>query len=275
VRSTLSPPLRVSGLALRLQQGLGLALMACGLLGLGQPAERWMALSLAPGIKPSWQAPFGANALGQDLFARWLEALAELWRSSVPGAAMAWLLALLLAVWASQRGWRGAFGRWLLDLGDSLPGLLVLLAGAVALAEVPGASALLFALALWPEVARSMAQQWRSGQEAMHVLAAQTLGVQGARLWWRHVLRPIWPLLLRQALVLWIMALKWGVLLGFLGIGQGGTCNLGNMLTQGLAAARLGAPAELLIAGISLSCLTFASLSALQYSERRTREWNA
>ena len=78
-----------------------------GLAAIGWIGQDWVRISLPAYAAPDWSAWAGANAIGQNLGQRWLQALASLWLLALPAALLALSLALLLDWLAAVDGWTG------------------------------------------------------------------------------------------------------------------------------------------------------------------------
>ena len=216
---------------------------------------------------PSAQFPLGADELGRDRFARLLYGTRV---SLLLAPAAAILSTLLAALIGGSAGYLG--GRWEklvlagIDLFLSLPWLFLLLAvrALLPLNTSPEASVLVTFLLLgclgWALPARIVRAGMRSLAGADFILQARASGLQGWRLFRRHLLPNLKPILLAQFWIAIPMYILSEANLSLLGLGVaeplpswGGLLRELENYSAVLRNPWLLAPAALLVA--SVSCL--------------------
>jgi peptide/nickel transport system permease protein len=197
-------------------------LMLLAVLGLatalGWIGQDWALLLHPPLLPPGAQLWGGSNALGQNLGHRWLQALAGLWRTALPASALALVLAVVLAWWASGRGPLRALAHGLIDLADAVPALLLVLALGFVLRGWSLGALLVLALCLWPESVRVLELKLRAVRNCDWWLQAQLSGANLSRALWVQLPANLLTNLRDQALLLFVLAVKTEVLLSFLGM---------------------------------------------------------
>lgn len=226
----------------RSARALLLCLFVLGALAaVGGIGDDWARLTLPPHLPPGSAAAWlGSNALGQDLGARWLQALGGLWTTILPAAVAALGLALVLGWLAAGRTLPGIIARGTIDLADALPALLVALALLLAWRAGPAGVLLALAWCLWPDSVRTFEAEFRRLRAAPLWASTQLLGASPWRVLTRHALPLLLPLLRDQLVVLLILAIKLEAALGFIGAHQARTVSLGSLLAEGQAAAAAG-----------------------------------
>jgi peptide/nickel transport system permease protein len=232
-------------------------LMLAGLIGLLLDPVSWMRTSSDAYLGMSLHQPFGTNGLGQDLFRRWLASLSQLWTTVIPASVLALALGSLLAFQASALDWLGSLARVLMDLFDSIPALLWLMAMVLVFKQSTALAFVPLALSLWPESARALSRVMTQALSAPSLMATRAIGVPPAKLVRFHLWPMLRPVFWQQGSLLSILALKLAVLFGLLGFGAE-TANLGHMLDQGLKSARSGHAQELVLALATLFAWSLA-----------------
>lgn len=210
-------------------------------------------------LSSSWQFPLGSNVIGQDNYARWLQALASLLSTVLPAGLLVTAAGTLLgvAMAASIRTpWLRAFDTGaaiVIEVLDGIPGILLVL---VLLAILPATLMsmfltfmLIFALPI-ARVVRVLTLKLLSEE---FYSAARLSGADG----WRLVRSELWPVLKPSLWALLFLAcgdcLRALMVLGFLGLGVQTTPTMGSVLAEATQLALLGRP--LLLATSLLSAV--------------------
>lgn len=227
--------------------------------GLGQD---WALMQHPPLLLPGGEHWLGTSLWGQDLGARWLQALGQVWSGALPAALIAVLVALMVAWLAAGHGMLSAVARSGMDLMDCVPTLLVLLALGFVLKGMPTAGLLVLGLCLWPESVRVLERGLRVLRHSAWWQQRSLLGAGWSQGGWRHWGPHLWNLLLPQVLLMGMLALKAEVLLQFLGAGSSQSVSLGSLLVEGLAATGQGAWWPLLLPCCTLVWLWSGLLAA-------------
>lgn len=237
-----------------------------GLIGLmvslGLWGENWQITGIA-NAPISLEHPFGSNALGQDLWAMSLQALAALTSSVLPGAALALAIGVLLG---GVAGWHvGSMVDTVVCIGcdifDGLPAH-VLLIGVALLVRTPSAQALLFAALFWTSAARPVRSLCLRLKPTAFIEAAILVGNSHWDVLWRHVLPNLRAMILASFLLIFAGCIRAQLLLGFIGLDRQAKPSLGGLLQDGALSALSFHFTPLLIA-LSLSFVILLALDAL------------
>ncbi len=212
-----------------------------------------------------WAAPssdhwLGTNRLGQDILSR-----------AVAATATAFEIGLLVAVASSVMG--GLLGAvaghyngsrldelilWLKGTIDAIPFYLFVVAIAFALQGHAMAMHLAMIVAFWTTTARIVrAETMRIGQTGF-IQAARAGGSTPARIIVRHVLPNLVHVLLVQATLVFVAAIKAEVVLSFLGIGVQDSISWGLMLAEAGQDIMAGQYMNFMVASLALFGLVMA-----------------
>ncbi|MFK7957858.1 MAG: ABC transporter permease [Lysobacterales bacterium] len=185
-------------------------------------------------LPASLQHWLGTNAIGQDIAAR-----------AAAGAATAFQTGLLVAVLTTVIGgtlgmlagyfsgrWPDLLVSWLLAVIDAIPFYLLVGALAYAAQGAPGTVIAALTLAFWTSTARYIRAETLKIRETGYVLSARTQGVPVSAILYRHVSPNIRHLLLIQATIIFVAAVKSEVVLSFLGLGDGQSVSWGRMMAE-------------------------------------------
>lgn len=223
-----------------------LALVALSLLDwLGVVGSAWSQASGGPWEQASASHWFGTNRLGQDILDRAVHSVGTALRVGVLVALAATALGALLGALAGWRagGWLDGLLLWLKGVLDSVPFYLFAAALAFALGGSPAAMYLAMIATFWTPTARLVRGEVMRLREQEFVLSARAIGVPDLLIIWRHVLPNTSHILLVQAALTLVAAIKTEVILSFLGIGVQDGVSWGLMLaeaTQDVLAGHFG-----------------------------------
>jgi peptide/nickel transport system permease protein len=171
------------------------ALLVVGGLAHELAPQRWNDINL--GLRWQNHPPtlaadhfFGTDNIGRDILVRTLWGLHYTEQTALVGALLATLLGLTIG------GLAGFYGGWLdnvlmrfTDLVTGFPVIVIMLAAFFALAPVTVWEAtLVFALSMWPLVARVMRARIALLAPEEYVQAARALGASNRRIFFRHLL---------------------------------------------------------------------------------------
>ena len=222
----------------------GLALLAL-LTSLGLLGGDWSRTSEQGWATMSAEHWFGTNRLGQDILDRALASTAMAFRV---GLGVTLGAVALGAVLGALAGWRhdrllDGFLLWLMGVLDSVP--IYLFAAALAFALGGGEAAMYAAMILsfWTSTARLVRAEVARLKSQDYVASARAIGLPTRLILWRHLLPNTAHLLLVQASLTFVAAIKTEVILSFLGIGVQDGVSWGLMLaesTQDILAGHLG-----------------------------------
>ncbi|KAA9130926.1 ABC transporter permease [Marinihelvus fidelis] len=177
---------------------------------------------------------FGTNRLGQDVFARAMGGAATAIKVGTLVTALSLLLgaAAGAAVGWRQGGWVDTLVVWLMGVLDAIP--FYLFAAALAFALGAGTLAMYAAMVLtfWTATARLVRAEVLRLRQMDYVASARAIGLPGWRIAGRHLLPNCRHLLLVQAVLTFVAAIKTEVILSFLGIGVRDGVSWGLMLSE-------------------------------------------
>ena len=208
-------------------------IIACG-VWLGLIGQEWFVLgdtSLAPASAEHW---FGTTRNGQDIYER-----------AVYSTKTAFEIGLLIAVVTTVIG--GAFGAiagyfagtwidelilWVKGVLDAMPFYLFVAAVAFAMRGHPLGMHVALIATLWTTTGRIVRGEVIKLKELEFVEAARAVGVPDRLIIFRHLLPNTAHILLVQATIAFVTAIKAEVILSFLGIGTQDGVSWGLMISQ-------------------------------------------
>ncbi len=211
--------------------------------------ERWA----SPG--PTWW--FGTNQLGQDIFER---AVYSVRTAFEIGIVVSLLSTALGAALGAVAGWRSntlADGTvlWLAGVLDSIPFYLFVAAVAFALQGLPWAMHVAMIATFWTATARLARAEVMKIKSREFVLSARAIGLPSWLILMRHVLPNTLHILLIQASISFVAAIKTEVILSFLGLGVQDGVSWGLMLAESTQEVLAGHFNNFLAASIMLFLL--------------------
>ena len=200
-----------------------------GLVGQGWSATeggRW-----EPANAEQW---FGTNILGQDIFQRSVYSVRTAFEIGVVVALCSTLLGAFLgaiAGWYSNR-WVDDGVLWLKGVLDSIPFYLFVAAVAFALQGNPWAMHLAMIATFWTTTGRLVRAEVMKIKSSEFILSARAIGLPDRLILLRHVLPNTSHILLVQATIAFVAAIKTEVILSFLGLGVQDGVSWGLMLAE-------------------------------------------
>jgi ABC-type dipeptide/oligopeptide/nickel transport system permease subunit len=209
-----------------------------------------------------WQSPggeywFGTNVLGQDIFERALYSVRTAFEIGLVVAVLATALGAVLgaaAGWYSET-WIDGGILWLKGVLDSIPFYLFVAAVAYALQGQAWAMHLAMVATFWTTTGRLVRAEVLKLKSREFVLAARVTGLPGPLILARHVLPNCSHILLVQATLAFVAAIKTEVVLSFLGLGVQDGVSWGLMLAESTQEVLAGQFANFLSASLMLFAL--------------------
>ena len=177
---------------------------------------------------------FGTNVLGQDIFERSVYSVRTAFEIGLVVAVLSTALGAALgslAGWYSH-GWIDASVLWLKGVLDSIPFYLFVAAVAFALQGQPWAMHVAMIATFWTATGRLVRAEVMKLRTREFVLAAEAIGLPDLLILMRHVLPNTLPILLVQASIAFVAAIKTEVILSFLGLGVQHGVSWGLMLAE-------------------------------------------
>lgn len=171
---------------------------------------------------PSWEHWLGLDVLGRSVLDRVLQGSRVALTVGFFATAIAVPLGAALGLVAGYfRGWVDAFVVWLYSTLDAVPTILLLLALALVLPTGKGLATVCIALGVtsWVSTCRVVRGETIRQKELDYVRAARSVGAGNARILFVHMLPNVMHLLLVQASLVFVYAIKSEVILSYLGVG--------------------------------------------------------
>ncbi|MDT8321803.1 MAG: ABC transporter permease [Xanthomonadales bacterium] len=208
-------------------------LLALG-VWLGWLGQDW---SRAPGGR--WEPAgsrfwFGTNVVGQDIFQRSMYSVRTAFEIGLLVSLVSTLLGAALGALAGwyHRSWVDRSILWLKGVLDSIPFYLFVAAVAFALEGYPWAMHVAMIATFWTSTARLVRAEVMKIKGREFVLAARAIGLPDGLTLQRHVLPNTSHILLVQASLSFVAAIKTEVVLSFLGLGVKDGVSWGLMLAE-------------------------------------------
>jgi oligopeptide transport system permease protein len=164
---------------------------------------------------------FGTNIIGQDIYDRAIFSTATAFEVGLIVAVIATLAGAVLGAFAGffAGSLIDEFLLWCMGVLDAIPFYLFVAAVAFALAESPWAMHVAMISTFWVGTARLIRGEVIKLRDMEYVEAAHSIGVAETTIIFRHILPNTSHILLVQASILFVSAIKAEVILSFLGIG--------------------------------------------------------
>jgi ABC-type dipeptide/oligopeptide/nickel transport system permease subunit len=201
---------------------------------LGWWADGWRAMDA-----PQWEPPssahlLGTNRIGQDIWARALYSTKTAFAIGLSVALAATLLGALLGGIAgfTHGSWLDELIVWLMGVLDSIPFYLFVVGLAFALQGTPYVMQIAMISVFWTTTGRILRAEVIKLASLDFVAAARVIGVPERRILSRHILPNTTHLLLVQATITFVAAIKSEVILSFLGLGTHEGVSWGSMIAE-------------------------------------------
>ena len=215
---------------------------------------------------PSWTGLsvehwLGTNRIGQDIFSRTIVSFATaLEVGLLVGLASATLGVVVGATSGYFRGrWMDEALLWLTGCFESIPYYLLIGAVLFALNGAAGALQLALILSFWPAVARHARTRAIALREQEFITAGRVSGLSSSQLIRRHVLPHLSDLLVVQASLLFVAAIKTEVVLSFVGLAGLNSISFGRMLAEAGQDILAGEYQNFIAASLSLFLLIWST----------------
>jgi peptide/nickel transport system permease protein len=218
---------------------LGLALvllffiLAAG-VWLGLLGQDWSAADGGRWESASGRHWFGTNVLGQDIFQRALYSTRVAFEIGIVVTLASTLLGTVmgaLAGWYRDR-WVDETILWIKGVLDSIPFYLFVAAVAFALQGNAWAMHVAMIASFWTTTSRLVRAEVMRIKSAEYVQAARAIGLSTPLILARHIVPNTLHILLAQAMIVFVAAIKTEVILSFLGLGVQDGVSWGLMLAE-------------------------------------------
>jgi ABC-type dipeptide/oligopeptide/nickel transport system permease subunit len=200
---------------------------------------------------------FGTNLLGQDILQRTLFGAATAFEVGVIVTLFSIILGTVLGALAGWYGhsWLDEIILWVMGVLDSIPFYLFAAALAFALQGNYWAMHLAMIMTFWTGTARIIRGEVMRLKQRAFVEAARAIGLPGIVIIFRHVLPNTFHILLVQATIIFVAAIKTEVILSFLGLGIQDGVSWGLMLAESSQEVIAGHFGNFLAASLALFIL--------------------
>lgn len=230
--------------------------LACA-VWLGFIGQGWSAAGGGRWEPPGSEFWFGTNVLGQDIFERAVYSVRTAFEIGIVVALFSTALGAVLgalAGWYSASWVDGAI-LWLKGVLDAIPFYLFVAAVAYALQGQAYAMHIAMIATFWTTTGRLIRAEVLKIRSRPFVMSAQALGLPDWLILLRHVLPNTFHILLVQAGIAFVAAIKTEVILSFLGLGVQDGVSWGLMLAESTQEVLAGHFNNFLAASIMLFVL--------------------
>ena len=199
----------------------------------------WLGQGWSEATGGRWENPgganwFGTNVVGQDIFQRAVYSVRPAFEIGMVVALLSTALGAVLGALAGwyADSWLDGTLMWLKGVVDAIPFYLFVAAVAYALRGEPWAMHLAMVATFWTTTGRLVRAEVMKLRHRDFVLAARAVGLSDVRILARHVVPNTAHILLVQATIAFVAAIKTEVILSFLGIGVQDGVSGGLMLAE-------------------------------------------
>jgi peptide/nickel transport system permease protein len=181
--------------------GLGILLLLLIFVVAGHlfyDVSKYRPLSVPPNRPPSWEYPFGTDTQGRDLFATMVAGTPLTLRIGLLAGFMGVSVGAILGFTSAYYGgWVDAVVRTIVDVGLTVPGLLILVIVAISFRGglTPDQMALVVASLAWVSPARTIRSQVLTLRERSYVQIARLSGMSGPKIIFKELLPNLLPYL--------------------------------------------------------------------------------
>jgi ABC-type dipeptide/oligopeptide/nickel transport system permease subunit len=177
---------------------------------------------------------FGTNIIGQDIYARAIYSTKTAFEIGLVVAVMSTAVGAVLGALAGffQGSWIDEVVLWLMGVLDSIPFYLFVAAVAFALGGYAYSMHIAMIVVFWTITARLVRGEVIKLKNFEFVEAARAIGVPRFLIIFRHILPNTLPILLVQATITFVAAIKSEVILSFLGLGVKDGVSWGLMIAE-------------------------------------------
>ncbi|MBY8966926.1 ABC transporter permease [Algiphilus sp.] len=227
---------------------------------LGLAGQGWSALgadSFAPASAEHW---FGTTRNGQDIFARTIYSTRVAFEIGLVVAISSTLLGALFGALSGYfaGSWIDETILWVKGTLDAIPFFLFVVAVAYAVQGHPLAMHFAMIVTFWTTTGRYVRGEVIKLRNMEFVEAARAVGVSQASIIFRHVLPNTTHILLVQATIVFVTAIKAEVILSFLGLGVQDGVSWGLMISQSTNEVTAGFFNNFIAASVAMFMLVMA-----------------
>jgi ABC-type dipeptide/oligopeptide/nickel transport system permease subunit len=212
---------------------LGYMLIALGVT-LGWWADGWGDVGGGKWEPASTEHWFGTNLIGQDIFDRAIYSTKTAFEVGLVVALLSTAIGALLGALSGffSGTWLDEIVLWIMGVLDSIPFYLFVAAIVFALQDSPYAMHIAMISTFWTGVGRLIRGEVMKLRSLEYVEAAHAIGVPEIVIIFRHILPNTSHILLVQATITFVAAIKSEVILSFLGLGVKDGMSWGLMIAE-------------------------------------------
>ena len=203
---------------------------------------------------------FGSNVNGQDIFARTIYSTRTAFEVGLIVAVLSTVLGAVLGALAGfySGTWIDACILWLKGVLDAIPFYLFVAAVAYALQGHAYGMHVAMVATFWTTTGRLVRGEVIKLKQLEFVEAARAIGVPQIKIIFRHILPNTFHVLLVQATIVFVSAIKSEVILSFLGLGVKDGVSWGSMLAESTLEVAAGQMNNFIFASLFLFVLVMA-----------------
>ncbi len=209
------------------------AVIAAGVM-LGWWATGWAEISGPKWAPVSAEHWLGTNIIGQDIFSRAIYSTRTAFEVGLVVAIGATLVGAVLGALAGfySATWVDEIVIWLMGVLDSVPFILLVAAIAYSLQDSPWSMHIAMIVTFWIGTARLVRGEVIKLKGLEFVESAHAIGLNRLSIIFRHILPNTFHILLVQATISFVAAIKSEVILSFLGLGVKDGMSWGLMISE-------------------------------------------
>ncbi len=234
-------------------------IIACG-VWFGIWGTGWSDISTQFNQPPTWQHWFGTNAIGQDIASRSIQATKVAFEVGLVVTFFACLLGVVLGSLAGfyQGQWLDSIILWLMGVLDSIPFYLFVAAIAFAMQNHAFAMHIAMISVFWTSIARVIRSEVIKLNQLEFIEAAQAIGIKQMTVIFKHIIPNTNHLIIIQATLVFVTAIKTEVILSFLGLGVKNGISWGLMIAESTNDIQAGYFNNFIVASTFLFILVIA-----------------
>ena len=222
--------------------------------------QGWSSVEGTMWAKPSAEHWLGTNIIGQDIFERGIYSTKTAFEVGMVVAILSTILGGLLGALSGffSNSWADELILWLMGVLDSIPFYLLVAAIAFALQGFPYSMHIAMIATFWTTTARLVRGEVIKLKNFEFVEAARAIGLPQRLIIFRHIMPNTFHILLVQATIVFVSAIKSEVILSFLGLGVVDGVSWGLMIAESAQEVQAGHYSNFLTASIMLFVLVMA-----------------
>lgn len=234
-------------------------IIACG-VWFGIWGTGWSDISTQFNQPPTWQHWFGTNAIGQDIASRSIQATKVAFEVGLVVTFFACLLGVVLGSLAGfyQGQWLDSMILWLMGVLDSIPFYLFVAAIAFAMQNHAFAMHIAMISVFWTSISRVIRSEVIKLNQLEFIEAAQAIGIKQMTVLFKHIIPNTNHLIIIQATLVFVTAIKTEVILSFLGLGVKNGISWGLMIAESTNDIQAGYFNNFIVASTFLFILVIA-----------------